>query len=113
MGVGTLLDTTMDGHVFPNEAIFADVSIGLRTLEVEILWFVANVGPVEDFRAFSNGGVAREVHVRADGAVVTNLDIWTDDGKWTDGDILAQLGTWSNCGTWIDVTHRRRLEVRG
>lgn len=93
-GGAVFLGSPVDGHVFADRAVLADLKEAFFIVVVEILRRISEYGTGVDLCVFADGCVSCDVGVRPDLAVVSDDDIFVNDGEWSDGDIGADFRAW-------------------
>ena len=102
--VGILLCAAMDCDVFADAAVFADIDVANRRfIETDILWLVSDDGSRMDFRAVSDGGMARQIDVRPDLAVVADGDMFVNNGVRGDIHVVSNFRSWRDDGSWVNA----------
>lgn len=101
----------VDGDVFPENIVIADMQPGGFADVFEILGFPADRGEGKKFVVFANRAMTFDDDVGMQHAVIAECDIGTDHAVRADADIIADLGEWGNNGG--GVNHGRTFRWSG
>ena len=102
----------MDGHVFTNHIIIADLNIttGLN-LEGSILWVCPNNSPVSDGIIFTQFRTPRNPCVGADDRSRTNFHAGINNTKRPNANVFSQTSPLADNGTWMYLRHKMNVFV--